>query len=109
MDQFLLALNPMHQDDETGFCIIHTKDPIAIIQCKPVHEQTSHIFEQIEFTNRQDKIEKWILSVYHFFTTDFLEKPEDRAVGILNQACCWFKVYMEWEGNRFNKDGEIKL
>lgn len=96
MDKFLLAENPMRPDNSGPF-IIHMLDPIAIIRCVPGHEDVGNIFKQYQFTNADGQPEGWTLSLYHLFTSDMLEKPEDRALKLLDRAWRWYRSYMEWE------------
>jgi hypothetical protein len=96
MDKFLLAENPMRPDDKSGPFIIHMLDPIAIIRCTPGHDHISKIFKQYQLMNG-DQLEEWTLSIYHLFTADMLEKPEDRALKLLDRAWRWYRAFLEWE------------
>jgi hypothetical protein len=97
MDKFLLAENPMRPDDESGPFIIHMLEPISIIRCIPGHHQMGKIFRHYDFMNGDSQLESWTLSIYHLFTADMLEKPEDRALKLLDRAWRWYRSYMEWE------------
>jgi hypothetical protein len=105
MDKFLLAENPM-RPDQSGLFIIHMLDPIAIIQCREAHvsEKEGEILKYFYFKNIDGVTEEWTLSIFHFFTTDFLEQPEDRALKLLDRAWRWYRAYMEWEDNKIDSD-----
>jgi len=108
MDKFLLAENPMRPDDSGPF-IIHMLDPIAIIKCTPGHDHVGNIFKQYQFTNADKQLEGWTLSIYHLFTADMLEKPEDRALKLLDRAWRWYRAYMETEDGGIKDEEKGKL
>jgi len=83
--------------DDTGLFVIHMLDPIAIFQCTLGHVEQGRIFKHYQFVNSDGEPEEWTLSVYHFFTADLLEKPEDRALKLLDRAWRWLRAYLEWE------------
>lgn len=95
MDKFLLAENPLRPDD-SGHWIIHLLDPIAIISCTNgfmLHKKNdTTIYKKFSLQNSE-----WTLSIYHLFTTDFLEEPKDKAIPLLNRAWRWYRSYLEWE------------
>lgn len=106
MDKFILAENPMRPED-SGIWIIHLLDPIAIIQCLEGHVgrgevEPGNIFKHYQFNNAYQVLEEWTLKVHHFFTTDFLEEPEARAMKLLDRAWRWYRSYMEWEDNNID-------
>lgn len=101
MDKFLLAENPL-RPDQSGLWIVHMLDPISIIQCHEGHQQLTSIHRHYSFVNVDGVTEEWTLSVFHFFTTDFLEQPEDRAPKLLDRAWHWLKAYFNEEDRQHN-------
>jgi hypothetical protein len=98
MDKFLLAENPMRPESSGPF-IVHMLDPIAIIECSNTgyHSRERMICQSYQYKNSEGMTEDWSLAIYHFFTPDLLEKPEDRALKLLDRAWRWYRAYMEWE------------
>lgn len=97
MDKFLLAENLL-RPEQSGLWIIHMLDPISIIECIEGHMQLEgKIYKQFQFENIDGVTEEWTLSIYHFFTTDFLETPEDRAPKLLDRAWRWLRAYFQEE------------
>jgi hypothetical protein len=93
MDKFLLAENPMRPGDESGPFIVHMLDPISIIKCTAGHIEKASIYHHYDAPNGDE----WTLSIHHFFTADMLERPEDRALKLLDRAWRWYRSYMEWQ------------
>lgn len=88
--------------------VIHLPDPVAIIECIEGHVgtgevKTGNIYSHYQFNNGQG-IEEWTLKMHHFFTTDFLEEPEQRALKLLDRAWRWYRSYLEWEDNNIDTD-----
>jgi hypothetical protein len=100
MDKFLLAENPMRPD--SGLWVIHLLDPRAIIECAEGHVNAGTLFQHYEFKNNDGLTEEWTLSVYHFFTTDFLTEPDVQGAKLLNKAWRWFRSYLEWQDNNID-------
>lgn len=94
------------RSDSTGLYIIHLPDPVTIIECIEGHVgkgevKAGNIYRHYQFNNGQG-IEEWTLNIHHFFTTDFLEEPEQRAIKLLDRAWRWYRSYMQWEDNNGN-------
>lgn len=96
MDKFLLAENPL-RPEQSGMWIVHMLDPISIIQCIEGHVELKSIHKHYSFVNSDWVTEDWTLSIVHFFTTDFLETPEDRAPKLLDRAWRWLRAYFKEE------------
>lgn len=91
--------------EHSGWWIIHMLDPKAIIECIPEHTRPKddRIFKCYEFDHIDGATEEWTLIIYHFFTTDPLEKPQDRVPQLLDRAWRWFRSYLELrEGEEIN-------
>lgn len=102
MDKFLLAENPL-RPEQSGIWIVHMLDPIAIIKCTEFKIDTGEaINRHYQFRNADGIIEEWTLSVY--FTTDFLEKPEDRVPKLLDKAWRWLRAYFEQEDKNIDDE-----
>lgn len=103
MNKFILAENPMRSEDDTDLFIIHLLKPIAIIQCHHGHVQVpGKISEHFQFTNIDGVLEEWTLSVYHFFTTDFISEPEEQVKPMLKKAWRWYRSYLDWEDKQLS-------
>lgn len=105
MDKFILAENPM-RSGRPRLWVVHLLDPVAIIEChKGVHlEKAGKIYKFYQFRNKDNVVEEWTLTIYHLFTTDFLEEPEQRALPLLDRAWRWFRAYLEWEDQQIIND-----
>lgn len=104
MDKFLLAENPMKRGDQSPLFIVHLLQPVAIIQAHEGHvDAPGKIFEHFQFRNIDGVVEEWTLSVWHFFTTDFISDPEDQAKPLLKRAWRWYRAYMEWEDSNLKQ------
>ena len=99
MDKFLLAENPMRPEG-SGQWIIHMLNPKAIIRCSEGHiKPKENIFRHYQYQNNDGQLEAWTLSVFHLFTTDFINEPAEQAIPVLDRAWRWFRAYLEWEDN----------
>jgi hypothetical protein len=96
MDKFLLAKNP-RRPESSGLWVIHLLEPKAMIECQEGHVNSDDLFQHYQFQNSKGETEEWTLSVYHFFTTDFLTEPNQQAEKLLNKAWRWFRSYLEWK------------
>jgi hypothetical protein len=104
MDKFLLAENPM-RSDKSGQWIIHMLNPKAIIRCTEGHVQPEkELHQHYQFKNKDGVLEEWTLSVFHFFTTDFLKEPEEQVEPVLDRAWRWFRSYLESEDNNIDSE-----
>lgn len=95
MDRFLLAENPMND----GNCaVIHTVDPMAIIECIEGYEHFNSPYRQYSFVNTDGETEGWTLRVHHLFSLEFdSEQHHIIVTRLLDRAWHWYKAYMEWE------------
>lgn len=101
MDKFLLAENPMTNNDT---CIVHTIEPIAIIELsleKPLKNQYQKKYVYIGADGLR---EEWTFGIHHFFTTDFNEENhEAKAFKLMDKAWHWYAAYLKWEDEQFDK------
>lgn len=96
MTRFLLADNPMVEGSLSA--IVHTIDPIAIIECIEGHEQCSSPYRHYSFVNIDGVTEDWTLRVHHLMTQEFdSEKHHIIVTNLLDRAWHWYRAYMEWE------------
>lgn len=93
----------MRPDDDATF-IIHLLAPVAIIQVHEDHIATGKIQAHFGYNNADGLREQFTLSIHHFFTADFLETPEDRAIQLLDKAWRWYRSYLEWEDKQFDNE-----
>lgn len=105
MDKFILGENPMRETAGRDIFIIHLLNPIAIFQAHEGHVfLKDKIHQHFQFTNSDGVPEQWTLSVFHFFTTDFITEPEQQALPLLKKAWRWYRAYMEWEDKNIDLD-----
>ena len=105
MDKFLLAENPMRQE-QSGLWVIHMLQPQAHIECLEGHVNTDRPHKHYSFTNVDGVVEEWTLSAHFFFTFDFIREPEDQVIPLLDRAWRWFRSYLESEDNNIDIDDE---
>lgn len=105
MDKFLIAENPMRPGN-SGLWVIHLLNPKAIIQCVNEHVTTDAPFRHFQYRNPDGVIDKWTLSAYHFFTTDFVTEPQEQVAPLLNRAWRWFRSYLEFEDQNIDDEKE---
>lgn len=96
MDKFLLAENPMTQEENLS--VIHTVDPIAIIECIAGHTYCTTPYRQYSFTNVDGDQEDWTLRVHHFHTRE-TNYDQHLVYSLLDEAWVWYMRYMNWEDN----------
>lgn len=96
MNKFLIAGNPMREDDNSLF-VIHLLNPKAIIECLQGHVITSAPYKHYSLSNSDGVLENFTLSAYHFFTTDFIIEPEEQVIPLLDKAWRWLRSYMKWQ------------
>lgn len=94
MDKFLLAENPMAQEENLS--MIHTAEPVAVIECIAGHTFCTTPYRQYSFINLDGDQEDWTLRI-HFCQTD--EKNQLIIYSLLDQAWTWYQRYMNWEDN----------
>lgn len=97
MDRFLLADNPMTGNNTA---IIHTVDPVAIIEVLQGHMQlqTGTHFAHYTFTNVDGLQEAYTFRLHHFFTREFDSEQHGAQVArLFNKAWHWYMAYMNWE------------
>ena len=95
MDKFLLAENPMAQEENLS--VIHTAEPVAIIECIAGHTYCTTPYRQYSFTNIDGDQEDWTLRVHHYQTGE--SKNQLMIYSLLDEAWTWYKRYMNWEDN----------
>ena len=89
--------------ESSGVFIIHLLDPVAIIRVSDGH-WPGDISKQLTYINPDGIREDYTLSIYHMFSPDFLEVPEDRAFKLLSKAWHWYKSYLTWEDKNIEND-----
>jgi hypothetical protein len=104
MNKFVLAENPMSPTG--GTWVIHLPTPIAIIEVveageKPLSKKALYALP-FNYINPTGFIERYELRLYHYFNTKFGndDQSEILAIGMLNEACLWYKSYLKWENNQ---------
>lgn len=103
LTRFLIADNPMAEGSTSA--IIHTIDPIAIIQLIEDHVECSTPYRHYQYINTDGVPELWTLRVHHLFTTEFDSEQHYIIVDkLLKRAWHWYKAYMEWEDNNIDKN-----
>lgn len=98
MDRFLLASNDMSGNDNVA--LIHTIEPISIIQVHNGHINTGKTYQYYGI----HESETYTLTIHHMFTTELHAKQEDKDKQVnklLDRAWHWYKSYMEWEDENF--------
>lgn len=112
MDRFLLAENPMNGDGE-ALAIIHTIDPVAIIEVLFATSSKKKYQKTFVYINSDGDNEHWTLIVHHLFSTDMNGLGDEVAAEminkLLNRAWHWYKTYLEWEDKNIDDDDKIQL
>lgn len=100
MDRFLLAENPMRENDD--LFIIHTIDPPMIIQVHHEAVGTGRATLTVNYQGSSGLIETITLEVVS--SIDYERISSDRIAKLLNRAWHWYKAYLEWEDENFDED-----
>jgi hypothetical protein len=98
MDRFLLAENPMNEGG--GIAVIHTIDPVAIVECIEEHFDypADTYYKHFSFTNIDGDKENWTLRLHHLFSTELDSEQHHKIVNhLLDRAWRWYQSYMNWE------------
>ena len=101
MDKFLLAENPMALEENLS--VIHTTEPVAIIECIAGHTYCTTPYRQYSFTNIAGDQEDWTLRIHHCQTGE--AKNQLMLYTLLDDAWIWYQRYMNWEDSN-SKLGE---
>lgn len=100
MDKFLLADNPMN--DDSNAVIVHTEDPVTIIECLEGHlkQAEDSYYKFYSFINLEGEVENWTLLVQFLNTreTDSIKLPQI-AANILEESWEWYQSFMDWQDN----------
>jgi hypothetical protein len=97
MDRFLIAENPMNEDSNSA--IIHTMDPISIIECMEGHValEPGSVYKHFSFINLDEEAEEWTLRVHHLYPRELSgDEHSEQVDKLLNRAWKWFQSYMNW-------------
>ncbi len=101
MDRFLLAENPM--SDTNSLAIIHTVEPVAIIEVLDGHISPSGQDTRHGHFTYGDEL--WTLQVKHLFTTSFEPHTHELLINkLLSRAWRWYRSYLEWEDQANEKE-----
>lgn len=92
MDRFLIADNPLSGNGHEA--IIHTVDPVAIIEVIAGHK---HYPPGVYYQHFQDGPEPFTLRLHHFFTTELDSEQHAAVVGkLLSRAWHWYRSYLQF-------------
>ena len=103
MDRFLIAENPL--SDNGNLAIIHTIDPMAIIEAREGYfkSQEGALYKHYTYINSDGIPEEWTLRVHHLYTQEFdSERHHAIVVKLLDRAWHWYAAYMAWEDERID-------
>jgi hypothetical protein len=99
MDRFLLAENPMNESG--SIAIIHTVDPVAIVEVHEEHLEFKEgtYFQHFTHHNLDDVDEDFTLRLHFQFSTSFADgEAQAREVDqLFKRAWRWYQSYMNWE------------
>lgn len=94
---------------DSGQWINHMLDPKAMIRCSMGHiAPPEQLFKHYQYIGTDGIIEDWTLSIYHYFTTDFSDGQEEKALKLLDRAWRWYRSYLEWDDKNIDIDDYAK-
>ena len=108
MEKFVLAENPMSNDETPKQYILHLPRPTAIIQIhldKITPENKYH--KHFEYLNNDGINEQYTFSVLFYFSEDFSE-DEKKVYKLIDKAWRWYLSYLRWEDNNIDLDNYAK-
>lgn len=90
--------------DNGQSAVIHTVDPVAIIECIEGHKRCKSPYRHYSFINIEGIREHWTLRVHHLMTTEFdSEKHHIITTKLLDRAWHWYMSYMKWEDEKIDE------
>lgn len=91
LTRFLIADNPMAEGSPSA--IIHTIEPVAIIEVIEGHKPQKTFHEFFKFGN-----ELFTFRIHHLFTTQFDgDQHHLIAKKLFEKAWAWYVAYLNWE------------
>lgn len=104
MDRFLLAENPMNARCKS-LAVIHTIDPVAIIEVLEGHKRfdSGHYRHFIH-----NSVEPYTFRLHFQFSKSLADgDAQAKEVSqLFDRAWRWYRSYMEWEDNNIENDAK---
>lgn len=102
MDKFVLAENPMRENDDQY--IVHLLQPVAIFKVALTHEMPiGKISKNYSYQNPDGLIEEYNLST-HYLSANLEADPEEIVTKLLDKAWRWYRAYLSWEDKNIDID-----